>query len=60
MPDLPAATTPATAGPGPDLRPTGTLRVDLLTREFPPNVYGGAGVHVAELAAVLRLSLIHI
>ncbi|MFI2486316.1 glycogen synthase [Promicromonospora kroppenstedtii] len=36
------------------MRPTGTLRVDLLTREFPPNVYGGAGVHVAELAAVLR------
>jgi starch synthase len=27
--------------------------VDLLTREFPPHVYGGAGVHVAELAAVL-------
>jgi starch synthase len=30
------------------------LRVDLLTREFPPHVYGGAGVHVAELSAVLR------
>ena len=30
------------------------MRVDLLTREFPPHVYGGAGVHVAELAAVLR------
>jgi starch synthase len=30
------------------------LRVDLLTREFPPFVYGGAGVHVAELSAVLR------
>jgi len=29
------------------------LRVDLLTREYPPHVYGGAGVHVAELAAVL-------
>ncbi|GAA4725792.1 glycogen synthase [Isoptericola chiayiensis] len=29
-------------------------RVDLLTREFPPHVYGGAGVHVAELSAVLR------
>ncbi|MFD7307568.1 glycogen synthase [Promicromonospora sp. NPDC059942] len=27
--------------------------MDLLTREFPPHVYGGAGVHVAELAAVL-------
>jgi len=30
------------------------MRVDLLTREYPPAVYGGAGVHVAELAAVLR------
>jgi starch synthase len=25
-----------------------------LTREYPPNVYGGAGVHVAELVKVLR------
>lgn len=30
------------------------MRVDLLTREFPPNVYGGAGVHVTELAKVLQ------
>lgn len=30
------------------------MRVDLLTREYPPHVYGGAGVHVTELAAVLR------
>ncbi|AEG44154.1 glycogen synthase [Isoptericola variabilis 225] len=30
------------------------LRVDLLSREYPPHVYGGAGVHVAELSAVLR------
>jgi len=30
------------------------MRADLLTREYPPFVYGGAGVHVAELAAVLR------
>lgn len=30
------------------------MRVDLLTREYPPFVYGGAGVHVAELAKVLR------
>ncbi|MGV9189093.1 glycogen synthase [Arcanobacterium canis] len=29
------------------------MRVDLFTREFPPNVYGGAGVHVTELARVL-------
>ncbi|MFI2751838.1 glycogen synthase [Cellulomonas sp. P22] len=33
------------------------MRVDLLTREYPPYVYGGAGVHVAELAAVLRRSI---
>ncbi|MBK5248189.1 MAG: glycogen synthase [Actinomycetales bacterium] len=30
------------------------MRVDLLTREYPPHVYGGAGVHVSELARVLR------
>ncbi|MFE9454251.1 glycogen synthase [Streptomyces sp. NPDC006739] len=30
------------------------VRVDLLTKEFPPQVYGGAGVHVAELAGELR------
>ncbi|MGL5858531.1 MAG: glycogen synthase [Angustibacter sp.] len=30
------------------------MRVDLLTREYPPHVYGGAGVHVAELARALR------
>jgi len=30
-----------------------TLAVALLTREFPPEVYGGAGVHVAELARAL-------
>jgi len=30
------------------------MRVDVLSREYPPEVYGGAGVHVAELAAALR------
>ncbi|MCA5893464.1 glycogen synthase [Isoptericola sp. NEAU-Y5] len=30
------------------------MRIDLLTREYPPHVYGGAGVHVAELSAALR------
>lgn len=30
------------------------MRVDLLTKEYPPDVYGGAGVHVAELTRVLR------
>jgi alpha-maltose-1-phosphate synthase len=32
----------------------GQLRVDLLTREYPPEVYGGAGVHVEYLARDLR------
>jgi starch synthase len=30
------------------------LTVLLATREYPPHVYGGAGVHVTELAKVLR------
>jgi len=30
------------------------VRVDLLTREYPPNVYGGAGVHVEYLVRNLR------
>ncbi|AYG05479.1 glycogen synthase [Gryllotalpicola protaetiae] len=30
------------------------MRVDLMTREYPPEVYGGAGVHVAELVKALR------
>jgi starch synthase len=30
------------------------MRVDILTREYPPHIYGGAGVHVTELASVLR------
>ncbi|MDN4479364.1 glycogen synthase [Demequina muriae] len=29
------------------------MRADILTREYPPHIYGGAGVHVTELAAVL-------
>ncbi|MEV8503831.1 glycogen synthase [Actinoplanes sp. NPDC051475] len=33
---------------------TGSLRVDLFTREYPPEVYGGAGVHVEYLARDLR------
>jgi len=33
------------------------VRVDLLTREYPPDVYGGAGVHVEYLAReVARLA----
>ena len=33
---------------------TQPMRVDLLTKEYPPFIYGGAGVHVNELAKVLR------
>ncbi|MGK9221835.1 MULTISPECIES: glycogen synthase [unclassified Microbacterium] len=33
------------------------MRVDLLSREYPPEVYGGAGVHVAELVRALRRDL---
>lgn len=32
------------------------MRVDVLSREYPPEVYGGAGVHVAELVKALRPS----
>ena len=38
--------TQASAGPG--------FRVDVLTKEYPPEIYGGAGVHVAELVRALR------
>jgi starch synthase len=31
-----------------------TLRVSLLTREYPPYIYGGAGVHVGQLVQQLR------
>ena len=30
------------------------MRVDILTKEYPPAIYGGAGVHVAELTRALR------
>ena len=44
------------------------VRIDVLTKEYPPTIYGGAGVHVTELVRALRaldietqvLSLIHI
>jgi starch synthase len=29
------------------------VRIDIVTKEFPPEIYGGAGVHVAELSRVL-------
>ena len=30
------------------------MRVDIMTKEYPPEVYGGAGVHVGELVKALR------
>ena len=33
------------------------MKVNLITREYPPEVYGGAGVHVAELVKALRPTL---
>ncbi|WP_417219318.1 glycogen synthase [Arthrobacter sp.] len=37
------------------------MRVDIVTKEFPPAIYGGAGVHVAELARVLApLTKLHV
>src|SRR5699024_5007114 len=43
------------AAPAGPVRGTmGGMRVELLTREYPPHVYGGAGVHVTELARELR------
>ncbi|MFB2582648.1 glycogen synthase [Herbiconiux sp. P15] len=33
------------------------MRVDVISREYPPEVYGGAGVHVAELVKGLRVHL---
>ncbi|TFB82954.1 MULTISPECIES: glycogen synthase [Cryobacterium] len=30
------------------------MRVDLMTKEYPPEIYGGAGVHVTELVRALR------
>ncbi len=31
-----------------------TMKLSLLTREYPPSIYGGAGVHVAQLVPQLR------
>lgn len=30
------------------------MRVDVLTKEYPPEIYGGAGVHVSEIVRALR------
>ncbi len=31
-----------------------SVRIDILSKEYPPSIYGGAGVHVAELVRALR------
>ena len=33
------------------------MRVDIITKEYPPEIYGGAGVHVAELVKALRVAI---
>ncbi len=33
------------------------MRVDIITKEYPPEIYGGAGVHVTELVGALRGTL---
>lgn len=33
------------------------MRVDLITKEYPPEIYGGAGVHAAELVKAMRRSI---
>jgi len=33
------------------------MRVDIVTKEYPPEIYGGAGVHVTELVKALRTSV---
>lgn len=30
------------------------MRADVITKEYPPEVYGGAGVHVTELVKAMR------
>lgn len=43
------------------IRPTASsvhsVRIDIISREYPPEIYGGAGVHVAELVRALREQL---
>jgi starch synthase len=33
------------------------MRVDIVTKEYPPEIYGGAGVHVTELVKALRRTM---
>jgi starch synthase len=44
----------SSSGPAGGLGQFGKVNVALLTREYPPEVYGGAGVHVEYLARELR------
>ncbi len=46
----------ARGSPAPGLRSPRVwpVRVDILSKEYPPEIYGGAGVHVAELVQALR------
>lgn len=39
---------------GPTIRPVGARSIAILTREYPPEVYGGAGTHVEYLVRRLR------
>lgn len=43
--------------PGARLYYRSDMRVDMITKEYPPEIYGGAGVHVTELVAALRASI---
>ena len=45
---------PPLRGPHRDRTTVPGMRVAMMTREYPPEVYGGAGVHVTELVAQLR------
>src|SRR5689334_14113074 len=38
----------------PDCTRLASVRVDLISREYPPEVYGGAGVHLEYLSRDLR------
>ena len=50
----PMAADPAGESRRPSPSTVRSMRVAMMTREYPPEVYGGAGVHVTELVAQLR------
>jgi starch synthase len=45
------ASSSSSSGPSPSSE---RMKISLLTREYPPTIYGGAGVHVAQLVPQLR------